>query len=381
MPPSFDDFQRLLAALQEAALDDARWPAASALIDEVCSIVGNALVVGEGLGDDVHLHFVRYLYRGEPRPDRVREYFDLHHPRDEGLPRLRQQPHGRLVHVPDLYTEAERKTSAAYNEGLRRLRGQSGLNVRFDAPGGLRIVWGAGNPVSGAWQSDRIALIEALLPHLRHLVVMRQALAAADTLGASLTALLDSSRIGVLHLDRAGRLLAANAPALDVLRRADGLSDKGGFLSAWLPEDHERLQDLLARALPTLWGEPPAGGSMILHRLSDPAPLGLHLSPVGDPRADFGARRVAALVLVVDPAFPPRVNPARVARALGLRPSEARVAALLAEGRSITQIAAVTGRSPGYFRKVLKRVYTRLGVPGQVALVPRVLAVDVLPGS
>ena len=379
MLPS-DDFQRLLAALHEAALDDARWPAASALIDEVCGTVGNALVVGEGLGDNVRLYFVRYLYRGEPRPDRVREYFDLYHPHDEGLPRLRQQPHGRLVHVPDLYTEAERRTSAAYNEGLRRLGGDSGLNVRFDAPGGLRIVWGAGNPLGGDWHADRIALVEALLPHLRQVVVFRQALAAADTLGATLTALLDSSRIGVLHLDRAGRLLAANAPALDVLRRGDGLSDKGGFLNAWLPEDHERLQQLLARALPRLWGQPPGGGSMILHRLSDPAPLGLHVSPVGGARADFGARRVAALVLVVDPAFPPRIDPARVARALGLRPSEARVAALLAEGRSVPQIAVATGRRPGYVRKVLKRVYAKLEVPSQIALVPRVLAVDALPG-
>ena len=165
-----------------------------------------------------------------------------------------------------------------------------------------------------------------------------------------------------LHLDRAGRLLAANVPALDILQRGDGLSDKGGTLSAWLPEDHERLQDLLARALPRLWGQPPGGGSMTLRRLSDPAPLGLHISPVGDARADFfGGRRVAALVLVVDPAFAPRIDPVRIAQVLGLRPSEARVAALLAEGRSVREIAEATDRRPGYVRKVLKRVYGEAG--------------------
>ena len=34
-------------------LDDARWPAASALIDEACGITGNDLMVGEGPTDDV----------------------------------------------------------------------------------------------------------------------------------------------------------------------------------------------------------------------------------------------------------------------------------------------------------------------------------------
>ena len=118
---------------------------------------------------------------------------------------------------------------------------------------------------------------------------------------------------------------------------------------------------------------------MTLRRLSDPAPLGLHISPVGDPQADFGGRRVAALVLVVDPMSRPRIDPARVAQALGLTPAEGRVVALLAEGRSVREIAAATGRQPGYVRKLLKRVYKKQGISGQVALVPRILAVDTLP--
>ena len=379
MPPS-DAYERCLELLYQAALDDARWPAASALIDEACGSAGNALAVGEVSGADGRVNFTGFYLRGERRTDLEREYFNVYYPHDERLPRLRRQPDSQLVHVPDLYSDDERKTSFVYNEGLPRLGSQNGLNAHFLAPDGLRIVWASGDPVApGGWQSGQLRLIERLVPHARRFVVIRQALAAADALGATLTGLLDNSRIGVLHLDRAGRLLAANDPAQDILRRADGLSDKGGALAAWLPADHEQLQCLLARALPRLWSEPPSGGSMTLHRLSDPAPLGLHVSPVGGAQADFGARRVAALVLVVDPAFPPRIDPARVAQALGLRPSEARVAALLAEGRSVPQIAAATGRRPGYVRKVLKRVYRKLDVPGQAALVPRILAVDALP--
>ncbi len=43
-----DAFERTLAAIYDAMLDDARWPAASALIDEACGITGNDLLVGGG---------------------------------------------------------------------------------------------------------------------------------------------------------------------------------------------------------------------------------------------------------------------------------------------------------------------------------------------
>jgi len=100
---------------------------------------------------------------------------------------------------------------------------------------------------------------------------------------------------------------------------------------------------------------------------------------VGDAEADFGGRRVAALVLLVDPARRPRIDAHRVAKTLGLTPSEGRMAALLAEGRRASEIAAATGWSVNYVRWLVQQVYRKQGVSGQVALVRQVLAVDALP--
>ena len=91
-----DAFERILALLYEAMLDDARWPAASALIDEACGMVGNALVVGERSGGGHLIHFVRHLYRGETRQEVIREYFDVYYPQDAGMRRLMELPEGRL---------------------------------------------------------------------------------------------------------------------------------------------------------------------------------------------------------------------------------------------------------------------------------------------
>ena len=167
--------------------------------------------------------------------------------------------------------------------------------------------------------------------------------------------------------------------ALDLLRRGDGLTDGDGTLRASTAGDDERLQTLLGRALPDLWSEAPAGGSMTVERPSGRSRLALHVGPVGDPAADFGGHRVAALVLAVDPERRPRIDAQRVASVLGLTASEGRAAALLAEGRPVLEIAAMTGWQASYVRRLLKRIYKKQGVSGQVTLVPRVLALEALP--
>ena len=374
-------FDRILASLHRAALDDAHWLPTAALIEEAAGVAGNVLVAGEGLGDNERIHFARYHHRGQPRQDLVREYLDVHYPHDTGARRLMGLPDARLVHIPDLYTEDERKRSPVYNEFLPRVGLHKGLYARFDEPDGLRMVWGVSNPTAGGWQADRLALIERLRPHIRHFVLVRQALEGAEAVAGGLASLLENRRIGVLYLDRRGRLLAANAPALSVLRRGDMLFDQGGTLHARRPAEDDRLQGLLGRALPQFGPAPPAGGSMTLRHSLRGAWLGLRVTPVGDADAHSGDRRVAALALLVDPANRPRIDPQWVAEALGLTPSEARVAALLAEGRSVRDIAASAGHRESYVRSQLRDIYKKLGLPGQVALVRAVLGLNVLSGS
>ena len=170
-----DAFERILASVYDAMLDDARWPAASALIDEACGLTGNDLMVGEGPKDDVRARFVGGYCRGQRREDLEREYLEDYHPTDERVPRFRQLPDGRLVHVKVLYTAEELKTSPTYNEILPRAGHQDSLNVRLDGPDGSHITWGLGDPVdSDGWGSSRITMVTGLLPHIRQLAVATQ---------------------------------------------------------------------------------------------------------------------------------------------------------------------------------------------------------------
>ena len=106
--------------------------------------------------------------------------------------------------------------------------------------------------------------------------------AGAGALGASLADLLAATGLGIIQLDRRGRIAAANDRALALLRTGDGLVDQDGVLGADVPADDAVLQGLLTRALPPFGGQG-AGGSMTVRRAADPQPLVVHLMPIGRP--------------------------------------------------------------------------------------------------
>ena len=369
-----DAFARILASVYDAMLDDAQWPATSALIDEACGMTSNGLLVAEGPKDDIRVLTVGLYTKGQRHEDVEREYLKVYHPIDERVPRLRQLPDSRLVHVTDLYTAEELKTSRTYNEIMRRAKYQHGLNVRLDSPDGSHVTWSIGDPVaSDGWGSSQITMIEGLLPHIRQFVRVRQALVAAEARATTETALLDNPRIGVLHLDRRGQILEVNDCARRLLRRGDGVWDRDGRLRARAAADQRRLDRLVGAALPAA-GAVAVSGSMRLRRSSVVPPFVVHVKPVGLPYADYGARHVAALVLIVEPGRHPRINPALVATTLELTPAETRVAVGLAEGKRVRDMAEATGHTPAAIYWHLQQIYQKHSISRQADLVRLVLS-------
>ena len=158
----------------------------------------------------------------------------------------------------------------------------------------------------------------------------------------------------------------------------DGLRDLAGELRASRPKDNARLQNLLARGLPRFGGRG-VSGSMTVSR-SQPLPgYVLHAMPVTDREEDFRPRHAAALVLIVDPAVQAKVGADVVEAVLGLTPTEAEIAVLLAQGRTPRQIAVTTGRGYSTVRTHLKHIFAKLGVSRQLEVAQAVIALSGLP--
>ncbi len=192
-----DAFERILTSLHESMLDDAHWPGTSAIIGEACGLTGNDLIVSEGPKDDLRVLFVGAYCRGQRREDQERDYLENYYPTDERVPRVRRLPDSRLVHVENLFTAEELRTSPTYNEMLPRTGGQDSPSTRLDGPDGSSIIWSLRDPVAlDGWGSSRIAMVKGLLPHIRQFVRVRQALVRAEARNTTVTALLDNPRVG-----------------------------------------------------------------------------------------------------------------------------------------------------------------------------------------
>jgi DNA-binding CsgD family transcriptional regulator len=368
-------YDRILRSLHRVAFDATGWPEAAGLIDVACGLKGNGLVFAGGHSQqDVEIYLVQFCFRGQRREDIEQRYLCDYWFRDERIPRLRHLPDSQLVHVGDLYTEAEKRTSATYNEAMRLAGTQDSLDVRLDGPRGTRIVWSLGGPVDArGWATDRTRMIEQLLPHVRQCLLVRHALVEAGAIAESITSLLNVEGTGVIQLDRKGRIVAANDHAAQLLRQRDALADHRGALHAVDPADDVKLQQLLERALPPFGGQA-AAGSVAVRRQLTTRRLLVHVNPVGGRPTDLLMRWVAALVLIVDPSRKPRIDAEIVASTLGLTPTESAIAVMLAAGCSLREIASTMGRKRETIRWHLKHIFATLGVSRQADVVRLVLA-------
>ncbi len=371
-----DRFETVVENLYKAALGDVTWVSAAALINDLIRTSGHSVTyfeTGRG-GERPRIHWSRFFVGTERRPDLEQSYFSSFYPHDEAVPRLLGLRDCELVHKSDLYTDREKKKSSAYNQYYRLYNAQDALYMGIDGPEDSEMIMCFVNSIErGGWGHDQIKAIRRLAPHMRQFVRVRRVLADASATSASLADLLDNRQLGLIQLDRGGRILEANDRARDILRKGDGLHDHGGELAARHKEEDGELRRLLAGAVPSL-GDQGAGGFVKITRRRAPAPLILEIHPVRHMGALIDSRQLGALVLIVDLATRPRVAPGLVADLLGLTPAESRVAVAVAAGQTVAGAAHEVGCAESTVRTHLKRVYRKLGICKQTELVGRVVS-------
>ena len=377
-----EKFERVLANLYKAALGDIEWVSVAASINDLIGTNGHSLTYAEvGPGGKPRIRFSRFFVGAEHRDDLQQLYYRDYFWRDEAIPRLDGLGDGEMVRKSDLYTDQEKKTSATYNEFRIVQETQSGFFMGLDGLDGRGIVLSFGNSTERTgWGHNQIQAIRALAPHLRQFARVRRVMADAEALSVSLGGLLETRQLGIVQLDRCGRILEANDRARDILLKRDGVCDRGGVLAAGHRGENLELQRLLARALPAS-GVQGTGGSLKVTRRNAPGPLVLEVHPVRGMGEDHRASQLAALVLVVDPAARPRVDPDLAGKVLGLTPAESLVAVALATGQTVAGIADAQGCAESTVRSHVKRVYRKLGISKQTELVRRILSLEGLRSS
>lgn len=174
---------------------------------------------------------------------------------------------------------------------------------------------------------------------------------------------MDMMPLGCIVIDRAGRPVASNKAAQAMMAAGAGIANVRGYLSIESHGRNVRLEDLMS----DLFRNRRPSLDFVLRRAGSAKPLTCLMVPANG--QVHGEHTPAAILFISDPQIAVSYDPALIGHLYGLSPAEARVAALLASGYRLEEVAAQLGIAYETVRKHLKQIFGKTGVYRQAELV------------
>ena len=225
-----------------------------------------------------------------------------------------------------------------------------------------------------ALDDDDLRLLDALVPHLARSYALHCTLADARQQRRALTEVIDRLPVGVILLDGGGRAVLMNRSVEKILALNDGFRLVRGRPGLADQRESRTLGALLAAALEA---DAPRGGStggvMSATRPSGRRAFPLMVGPLLAPSPGTTTHEARAVLFIGDPEGG-KVGTGEVLQALyQLTPAEAELVRLIAEGRSLDEVATERGVSLHTVRSQLKQVFLKTDTCRQGELVHLVL--------
>jgi DNA-binding CsgD family transcriptional regulator/PAS domain-containing protein len=262
--------------------------------------------------------------------------------------------------------------SAYYNDWMRPQGFKHNIGNTLLAEGGIvaniTLFRPADMPTFG---DDEVQAFEELSRHMTRSLRMSIQLERTDKCPAS-TAAFDALPNPVALVDGQRHMLYANAAMETLLRRQCGLRWRHGELVATQPAAQQQLVAHLSAVVGRTGGA--CSAEAVLLPIGTRGHLSLRAIPVHGSMAQYLPAKQTLLLMVTECTAQRAVSSAAIEQLHGCTPREARLAQLLAEGRSLRQAAAEMGITYGTARVYLKTVFQKTGARTQAQLVGRVLA-------
>lgn len=272
-------------------------------------------------------------------------------------------PEGKVMHFRDFVSDDMLNRNAPYREFLSQTSSDEVIGVDITDCNGmelrLRLTRGRGEP---PFEQQDFGHLERLVPHLRIALRLFDRLAAGEAEQRIYAGAIAQMAVGVIILDRNGKVIRLNTRASTILDERDGIQLRGDMI---VLEDPELGRQLHARLLK------PEETSLTL-RVERPSGQGDLLLVVGNANASgyvTAGGGPASVLFLNDPVRTPRVSPGAIRELLGLTQSEAAIAAEMANGASLVDTATQLGISPNTVRAHLRSIFAKTGVKRQSQLV------------
>ena len=352
----------------QAAIDETAWPAFLERFADALGGENTALIA-----TDLRSNQNRPLVCVRTEPEQLRLYNDHYSSLNPWIFRgSADLLAGRVaVGVGDMYVKPDELVRTEFYNGWLRPQklkhSIAALIVRSDDRIVLCSTLRSGS--QGPFAAADIAFYESLLPHFRHALLTRERAAGVFDAGRQALDLLEKSPHACILLNRELRSVFVNRAAWNILNTESGVSLKGGVLAGSRAEDTGRLQKLIARAA----GAPPVGGEMSVFRERG-QPLLILASPIPPRNESPLPSQAVVAVWLSDPDLKPVSRARRIRTLFGLTRAEASVAAELAHGLSLNEIADLLRISRHTARNHLKHIFEKTGARRQTDAVRLVLS-------
>jgi len=220
-----------------------------------------------------------------------------------------------------------------------------------------------------------LALLDRLVPHFQRAYAMHCRLVEAQHQERALREVLDRFPSGVLLLDKDTRVVLSNRSADLILALDDGIRLEGGRPRLSAPQEDRAFQQLLADAAQThvLKRGRSYGKTLSIVRPSGRRSFASMIGPLLAPPPGTNLREAAAILFLTDPDGS-QISTTEILQGLyDLTPAEAELLRLLAEGRSLEEVARQRGITMNTARGQLKQVFAKTDTRRQGELVRLVL--------
>jgi DNA-binding CsgD family transcriptional regulator len=378
------DHAAAVNAIYGAGLAPELWSETLTLLADYIGAIGGMLAYSAPVGQSSS-----FLVTGRLRDDLVDPYLERYalNPYSRAFARV---PPGQ-VHVANQLVDAAAVRRTAFHADIIAPQAIEDFVVvphasltRNGSSGGISFPLGVPHVEEIGQAATRLG---RLVPHLSRAIDFTLQLGRHQSGLWQIEHILNAMPGAALLLDRGGGIIRTNAAADALLSQADGISmvkSDGWHLTAHARSEASMHSACITQALAISRGEDQGlNGSLRITRPSGRPPLLVLVTPLPPPSfslweaVDGGARAMVQIVDLHAPAYPQAES---LRMAAGLSAPEARVAALIGGGLSISEAAATLGLSPNTVKTHLARCFDKTGVRSQAALA-RLLASIPAPAS
>lgn len=303
-------------------------------------------------------------------PQRAQEYVDRYLEIDPFV----NLPEGRVIMMYDYVGPGALDRASPYMEWLDQVEGAHIMGVDLKISSGfearLRLTARCGAPV---FSDEARRRVEAILPHLRQVLELHQKLATSRSEHSLLVDAVEQLAVGTILLDHSLNVIRMNEVAAAILAEADGIRLTGRTIAMDAPQSHQQFRALAKEAVSSRSGKKTNTaenrGILSIARPSGRRELALVVRPVTLPQFMHTGQAPAVALFLTDPGRQRMIRPDVVRKVFPFTPTEAAIAAALANGLSVADTANLLSIARNTVRAHLRSIFSKLGLNRQSQLV------------